>query len=55
MNRENVIRMAREAGAGNLHGEWSLFGHVALDRFAALVAAPEREGGARLCEEQNDY
>jgi hypothetical protein len=41
MNREDIIRMAREAGAGNLHGEWSLFGHVALERFAALVAAAE--------------
>ncbi len=54
MTRDDVIRMAREAGAGNLHGEWSLFGHVALERFAALVAAAEREACAKVCEEVAD-
>jgi hypothetical protein len=35
MNREEIIRMAREAGE-SLNKEW-------LERFAALVAAAERE------------
>jgi hypothetical protein len=40
MNRDDIIRMAREAEA------WSLVDHdgiTALERFAALVAAAERE------------
>jgi hypothetical protein len=41
MTRDDIIRMAREAGAGNLHGgEWALFGDASLERFAALVEAP---------------
>ncbi len=44
MTRDDIIRMAREAGAGMLHGgEYSLFGDTAIERFAALVAAAERE------------
>lgn len=44
MNREEIIRMAREAGfAGG--------GCEALFRFAALVAAAEREAIARLIED----
>ena len=51
MTRDNIIRMAREAGAGNLHGdELALFGYVALERFAKLVAAAEREACAALAE-----
>ena len=43
MNREDIIRMAREAGfAGG--------GCEALFRFAALVAAAEREACAKVCE-----
>ena len=43
MNREDIIRMAREAGfAGG--------GCEALFRFAALVAAAEREACAKLAE-----
>ena len=45
MNREDIIRMAREAG---------LFVHKEvqpeLERFAALVAAAEREACAKLLE-----
>ena len=54
MNREDIIRrMAREAGiddwwdSGNEHRE-TLQEH--LERFAALVAAAEREGCARIAE-----
>ena len=47
MNREDIIRMAREAGfAGG--------GCEALFRFAALVAATEREACAKVCEQMPD-
>jgi len=44
MNREDITRMAREAGYG-----WSMadMHFPALERFAALVAAAERERVAR--------
>jgi hypothetical protein len=49
MNRDDIIRMARDAGYGDamagLHAP-------ALERFAALVAAHEREECAKFCEEQ---
>ena len=48
MNREDVIRMAREAGGADItsHGWTSWVGTHStefLERFAALVAAAERE------------
>ncbi len=56
MNRDDVIRMAREAGF-----EWSDQGlytnerdgvcHEELERFAALVAAAEREACAKVVEQ----
>jgi hypothetical protein len=57
MTKDNIIRMAREVGAGMLHGgEYSLFGDTAIERFAALVAAEEREQCAKLVdEEMADY
>ena len=48
MNRNDIIRMAREAEA------WSLVDHdgiAALERFAALVAAAERESVLATIEE----
>ncbi len=50
MNRDDVIRMAREAGLmGNplAYADWY---PEALERFAALVAAAERD---RMCEQFN--
>ena len=46
MNREDVIRMAREAG---------IVGHFwpELERFAALVAAAEREACAKVVEDED--
>ena len=42
IRREDIIRLAREAGASSLHGgEVALFGGDAIERFAELVA--ERE------------
>jgi hypothetical protein len=51
-----MIAMAREAGLGehtNYEREqiWELKNVEALERFAALVIAAERERCARVCEE----
>ena len=49
MNREDIIRMAREADLGFLLNEnWLM--HEELERFAALVASAEREACAKVCE-----
>ena len=48
INRSDIFRMARKAGA------WNLIDHdgiAALERFAALVAAHEREECAKVCDE----
>jgi hypothetical protein len=59
MTREQVIRIAREAGWSGIYMEWitptkrtSLTVPVTLEqveRFAALVAAAEREKCAKVC------
>ena len=49
MNRDDIIRMAREAG-----DDWDSTlpsDKEFLERFAALVAAAEREACAKVCEE----
>jgi hypothetical protein len=66
MNREEIIRMAREAGlyvgrnisgvqlVGSSYEEGGLLVHLAveeLERFAALVAANEREACAKVVEQ----
>ncbi len=51
MNREDIIRMAREAGAMFDHMTWVERDLAPVfERFAALVAAAEREACAELCE-----
>ena len=50
MNREDITRMAREAGFVGMDGD-----HGALRRFAHLVAAAEREACAQVCEEKQQY
>lgn len=47
MNRDTVIRLAREAGM--LEECRGFF--PSMERFAALVAAHEREECARVCDE----
>jgi hypothetical protein len=47
MSREEIIRMAREAGFAT---SWTEAAGEALERFAALVAAAEREACAKLVE-----
>ena len=50
MNRDDIIRMAREARwIGNVEG-WTFTSYEELERFAALVAAHEREACAKVCE-----
>ncbi len=58
MNRDDIIRMAREAGLASIYSacdepgvryayeDWD----EELERFAALVAATEREACAQLCD-----
>jgi hypothetical protein len=49
MNREDIIRMAREAGEAEGMAEFVF--HPVIERFAALVASAEREACAKLLEE----
>ena len=54
MDREDIIRMAREAGFEVYETDvWITDGWWTeeLERFAALVAAHERESCARLCDQ----
>ena len=62
MTRDDIIRMAREAGM--LIPSFRIGGGLALgtctvpdfERFAAIVAAAEREACAKVCEEiEDDY
>lgn len=46
MTRDDIIRMAREAGMPSL----SLIDIGYLEKFAALVAAAEREARAKVCD-----
>ena len=48
MNRLDIIRMAREAGFAE--GVAEIVGLEGFERFAALVAAHEREECAKVCE-----
>jgi len=58
MNRDDIIRMAREAGFAD--GVAEIVGLEGFARFAALVAAAEREACAKLADkyakanEEND-
>ena len=61
MTRDEIVRIAREAGClgpglgGDPDGLWEPSGHENVTdlmfRFAALVAAAEREACAKVCEE----
>ena len=61
MTRDEIIKMAGEAGYTFAdeksallvnHGEWQ---RRLCERFAALVAAAEREACAKVCEEAYPY
>ena len=52
MTRDDIIRMAKEAGwarPNHVNNPWSV-STDALERFAALVAAAEREACAKVCD-----
>ena len=57
MNKDDIIRMAREVGFvayGEDAGEYRIptpAFHNRLERFAALVAAAEREACAKVCDD----
>lgn len=57
MNREDIIRMAREAGFNVEQGYLLRITGIDedLERFAALVASAEREACAKVCETVNWY
>ena len=48
MNREDIIRMARQSGMAGFDGV--VHAMFQLERFAALVASAERD---RMCEQFN--
>lgn len=52
MNREDIIRMAREVSNTPVdhHATPDLFGVSQIERFAALVAATEREACAQVVD-----
>ena len=52
MTREDIIRMAKEAGAF-FDGDNSVYDmpEHCFERFAALVAAAEREACAKVCDQ----
>ena len=54
MNKEDIIRMAREATKEAPREDWNstawVFGDETLERFAALVASAEREACAKVCD-----
>lgn len=50
MNKENIIKLAREAGFITSYGGRETASDELLERFAALVAAAEREQCAKALE-----
>lgn len=50
--REDIIRMAREAGLPRFGDTDEIFSLPSVIRFAALVAAAEREACAKVCDEK---
>jgi len=51
MNREDVIRLVRENGFGLIDDDIDDDLIDYFERFAALVAATEREACAKICDE----
>jgi hypothetical protein len=51
MTRDDIIRLAREAGFAGWLAE-TPFVTASFERFAALVAAAEREACAKVCDIQ---
>jgi hypothetical protein len=54
MTREDIIRMAQEAGLSLIYDERDEEGWQELERFAALVAAHEREACVAIVLDNSD-
>lgn len=52
MRKEDIIKLARVAGCHDNGEEFRFVELHYLERFAALVAAAEREACAKVCDEQ---
>jgi hypothetical protein len=52
MDKEEIIRMARKAGMPYFYGTWEIANLDSLERFAALIAAHEREKVAKWMVER---
>lgn len=50
MTRDDIIRMAREAGFDKWDGTDDVQFLAVIDRFAELIAASEREACAKVCD-----
>jgi hypothetical protein len=54
MNREDIIRIAKEARMPYFYGTWEIVNVDGLERFAALVAAHEREACRLIVLDNSD-
>ena len=54
MNKEDIIRMAQECQLIGMRPHLDGIYQESLERFAALVAAAEREACAKVCEDFAD-
>jgi hypothetical protein len=54
VNRDDIIRMAREAAGEPAWDDGVDWVWGELERFAALVAAEEREACAKVCDQLGD-
>ena len=55
MNKEDIIRMAKECGLLDINyeiGEWDIH---EVTSFASLIASAEREACAKVCEDSVEY
>ena len=50
MTKDDIIRMAREAGLPYIYQTGEVANLGLVERFASLVAAAEREACAKVCE-----
>lgn len=50
MTKEDIVRMAREAGFAEWAGTDDVHFLAVIERFATFVAASEREACAKICE-----
>ena len=53
MNTERIRELAEQAGMNIVDDKFSTYGRFA-EKFAALVAAEEREACAKMCEDSID-